>query len=86
MATMIKKYWNSLNEKEKDALIKVISNDNVLRGIAPSFQEWCAVKENTVTLTKEDLRLRAIALFVWGFVFGIAFGVVITEIIMKFTN
>ena len=36
--------------------------------------------------TKEDLRLRAIALFVWGFVFGIAFGVVITEIIMKFTN
>lgn len=74
MPVIDQRRWDSMTYEQQQALIKAVSTDNVLRGIGPSFQEFCAVKENTVTLTKEDLRQRIIAMFVWGFAFGVLIG------------
>lgn len=45
MATMTKQHYESMSDKERELLLKVVSTDNVLRGM-PSFQEWCAAQQS----------------------------------------
>ena len=44
MATLTKRAYEAMSEKERNLLLKVVSTDNVLRGM-PSFQEWCAAQQ-----------------------------------------
>jgi hypothetical protein len=74
VATITKKYWNSLSKEQQETLINAVSAYNVFTLAGPSFEEFLAVKENTVTLTKEGLRLRLVACFAWGVVVGFVVG------------
>lgn len=43
MASLTKQAYEAMSDKERELLLKVVSTDNVLRGM-PSFQEWCAAQ------------------------------------------
>lgn len=57
MATLTKQAYEAMSDKERELLLKVVSTDNVIRGM-PSFQEWCAAQHR--------MRLTAFGAFLAG--------------------
>ncbi len=55
MPALTKQNYEALTEKELNLLLRVISTDNILRGM-PSFQEWCA----SVATKKHEFWLSAL--------------------------
>ena len=64
MATMTRQYYESMSDKERELLLKVVSTDNLLRGM-PSFQEWCAAQQKMQrTASGDGLRVWFANLFI----------------------
>jgi hypothetical protein len=57
MPSLTRKIWDSMTQKERDLILKVVSTDNILRGF-PSFEEWSRNKKRThVNKTEKTIKI-----------------------------